>query len=424
LEVQIVDAPLRILILEDNPSDAEITQYELQEAGIAFTAKVVTGEHDFVRELRAFSPDIILSDYDLPRYDGAAALAEVKKQRPEVPFILVTGAVTEERAIEMLTSGAKDYVMKNRLTRLVPAIKRVLAEAEEVRARNEAEDKLRRAYAELEVKVKERTAALEAEIEQRKRAEETLRESEERLSSVLDGARDAIARLNLQTGRYAYFSRASEEVYGFTPAEMMAMSYDEAPERVHPDDRAVLAAARLQAGEIGSAQYDIRWRLKSGKYRWLSISISDTRDAKGRPLHRDGIARDINDRKAAEEALRESEERFRTIFEGNTDGMLIADPRTKAFVMGNPSICRMLGCRSEEISTMQLGDIHRQEDMSFVLDHFERLVSGRESTGEDIPVKKKDGSMFFADITANPITLSGKTYIVGSFRKIAQRNRL
>jgi len=104
--------------------------------------------------------------------------------------------------------------------------------------------------------------------------------------------------------------------------------------------------------------------------------------------------------------------------------MLIADPRTKEFVMGNASICRMLGCRSEEISTMQLADIHRQGDMPFVLDHFERMVSGKENTGEEIPVKRKDGSVFFADITANPITLSGMTYIVGSFRKITRRNRL
>jgi PAS domain S-box-containing protein len=132
---------------------------------------------------------------------------------------------------------------------------------------------------------------------------------------------------------------------------------------------------------------------------------------------------DITEHKRAEEVLRESEERFRAIFEGNTDGMLIADPQNKAFVMGNPAICRMLACRLEEIPTMGVANIHRQEDMPFVLDHFERLVSGRENTGEDVPVKRKDGSVFFADVTANPITLSGKTYVVGSFRDITERKR-
>jgi CheY-like chemotaxis protein len=96
---------LRLLILEDNPVDAELVQFELQEAGLDFTAKVVVTEEDFVRELQEFSPDLILSDYDLPRYNGALALAESKRRCPDIPFILVTGAVTEDRAIEIHPGG-------------------------------------------------------------------------------------------------------------------------------------------------------------------------------------------------------------------------------------------------------------------------------------------------------------------------------
>jgi DNA-binding response OmpR family regulator len=107
-----MNRPLRVLILEDNPQDADLIQFELKEAGIAPAGKVVTEENEYIRELRTSCPDIILSDYDLPRYNGALALAEAKKQCPEVPFILVTGAVTEDRAIEILTSGAMDYVLK------------------------------------------------------------------------------------------------------------------------------------------------------------------------------------------------------------------------------------------------------------------------------------------------------------------------
>ena len=99
IRVMAMDRELRILILEDNPADAEIIQFEIQEAEIVFTAKVVTDEADFIRGLQDFAPDIILSDYDLPRYNGAAALVEAKKRRPDVPFILVTGAMTEEKAI-------------------------------------------------------------------------------------------------------------------------------------------------------------------------------------------------------------------------------------------------------------------------------------------------------------------------------------
>lgn len=172
---------IRILILEDNPVDAELVQFELQEADIDFTAKVVTTESDFISELQKFSPDIILSDYDLPQYNGALALAEAKKSCPDIPFILVTGAVTEDRAINILTGGAKDYVMKSRLNRLAPAVQRALEEAEEHRARKQAEQELRDAHHDLEKQVAERTADLQKHIEHRLQIEDDLRRYSQRL---------------------------------------------------------------------------------------------------------------------------------------------------------------------------------------------------------------------------------------------------
>jgi PAS domain S-box-containing protein len=135
---------LRILILEDNPTDTELIQFELQEAGFIFTSKMVMAEKDFVRELQEFSPDLILSSYDLPKYNGALALAETISRRPDTPFILVTGAIGEDRAIELLAQGAKDYVLKTRLQqRLAPAVRRALAEAEEQKARKKMDETLR-----------------------------------------------------------------------------------------------------------------------------------------------------------------------------------------------------------------------------------------------------------------------------------------
>jgi DNA-binding NtrC family response regulator len=126
-----------ILILEDNPADAELIQFELEEGRLSFTAKVVMTEKDYVCELRECPPDLILSDYDLPQYNGALALAEARRRCPDTPFILVTGAVSKDRAIEIRTQGAKDYVLKTRLQqRLVPAVRRALAEAEEHRKRS------------------------------------------------------------------------------------------------------------------------------------------------------------------------------------------------------------------------------------------------------------------------------------------------
>ena len=176
---------IRVLILEDNPADAELVQFELEEAGFAFISKVVMTEEDFVHEIQEYCPDLILSDYDLPKYSGALALAEVRRSCPDTPFILVTGAVSEDRAIEILTQGAKDYVLKNRLQqRLVPAIRRALAEADERRARKQAEAELKEAYKTLEEKVKIRTADLEFEMAVRKRTEQVLLGSEEQLKKL------------------------------------------------------------------------------------------------------------------------------------------------------------------------------------------------------------------------------------------------
>ncbi|MCE5261925.1 MAG: PAS domain S-box protein [Deltaproteobacteria bacterium] len=173
---------LRFLILEDSPADAELMQFELHEAGFLFDSKVVETERDFVRELQEFSASLILSDYDLPKYSGALALAEAKKRCPDTPFILVTGAVTEDRAIDILTQGAKDYVLKSRLQqRLAPAVQRALAEAKEQRARKKAEEELREAHRNLEDQVAERTADLRREVEHRRQIEQSLLRYTERL---------------------------------------------------------------------------------------------------------------------------------------------------------------------------------------------------------------------------------------------------
>ena len=223
---------LRILILEDNPDDAEMVRFELQEAGLAFTAKVVMTEKEFIHELDELSPDLILSDYDLPRYSGDLALAEARKRRPDTPFILVTGAIGEDRAIQILTQGAKDYVLKNRLRqRLVPAVRRALAESEEHRARQRAEAELRETHRTLEERVQIRTAELEAEMAARKSSEAALQKSEETFRLLVENAPDAI--YVHADARFVYLNPAAVKLFGAERAEHLIGSC--IMERYSPD---------------------------------------------------------------------------------------------------------------------------------------------------------------------------------------------
>lgn len=140
---------LRVLLLEDATADAELMQHELRKAGLTFTATRVETQEEFMRALSDHAPHIILADYKLPHFDGLTALAIAQEKCPDVPFVFVTGTMGDERAVEALQQGADDYILKDRMSRLGPAVRRAL---EEARIRNEkraAEAKLREQLEEL-----------------------------------------------------------------------------------------------------------------------------------------------------------------------------------------------------------------------------------------------------------------------------------
>lgn len=151
---------LRILILEDSDLDAELIVRELKRAAIEFDSRRVQTRSDFAREIAQFQPTLILSDYMLPAFDGAQALALAKELCLGVPVILISGAVGEETAVELLKNGATDFVLKDHLDRLVPTVQRALREVDQCNARRQAEADLRVLNEQLEQRVAERTREL------------------------------------------------------------------------------------------------------------------------------------------------------------------------------------------------------------------------------------------------------------------------
>jgi PAS domain S-box-containing protein/putative nucleotidyltransferase with HDIG domain len=145
-------------------------------------------------------------------------------------------------------------------------------------------------------------------------------------------------------------------------------------------------------------------------------------DAAGHPQVRTTLV-DLTIRKQGEEALKESEQKFRDIFHNAMDGILLVDPATKKFFLANPMISEMLGYSPQELENLEVMDIHPEKDLPLVMAQFDRLASQAEKVmlAPDIPVKRKDGRVFFADISAFPVTMGGQTYLAGFFRDVTQR---
>src|SRR6267142_3816777 len=132
-------APGRMLILDDDPLSAELLKLKLSGEWPACAFMTAAGQEDFEAAIRKDACDLVISDYLIPGYSGLEALAFARKQCPDIPFIIFSGTIGDEVAVESLKAGANDYVLKDRPARLVPAIRHVLNHAEESRRRKRAE---------------------------------------------------------------------------------------------------------------------------------------------------------------------------------------------------------------------------------------------------------------------------------------------
>jgi len=122
---------IKILILEDNQSDADLLQRELKKSGLVYTSEIVQTRQEFESSLENFKPDLILADYSLPSFDGDTAFDIKQKAYPDIPFIIISGFIGEENAVELIKNGVTDYALKDKLFTLPLKIERALKEAEE-----------------------------------------------------------------------------------------------------------------------------------------------------------------------------------------------------------------------------------------------------------------------------------------------------
>ena len=237
-----------------------------------------------------------------------------------------------------------------------------------------------------------------------KESEEALEKSEERFRSVLENSRDVIYRVDIKSGLYEYLSPSAEEVVGYSPAELMAQDAKAALDMVNPEDVATLSNAIKHLGETGFATADYRQGTKNGEYRWLSNSMAIVKNSDGQPLYRIGNIRDITANKKMENALRESEEKFRLLVSSVKDYAIFMIDPSGNIVSWNEGAKNIKGYDAAEIIGKHFSRFYTPEDVETGKPNHDLKIALTEGRFEEEgPRVRKDGSTFQANVIITPI---------------------
>jgi len=311
-----MDKEVKVLLIEDVATDAELALRELRKSGIVCVSRRVDNEKDLRRELLEFKPDVILSDFSLSgTFDGKRALVISQELAPNTPFIFVSGTIGEENAIESLKKGATDYVLKTNLLRLSNAVLRALEEAE-----------LRQLQQKAEREVEEQRAFLRKVID---------------LDKSMIFAKD-------RKGRFVLANEAVAEVFGVTVDDLMGKTnadFIPDPEMVKNYQRDELEVMDTQTEKFFP---EVKIRDVSGNVRWLQTVISPIISSDSKADMILAVGTDITERKKMEDKLRHSIERFETISQATNDAVWDWDLETDS-LWWNESFKDLFGYQENEI---------------------------------------------------------------------------
>ncbi len=407
---------LRILHLEDEKNDVELVQAVLEEEGFNCHVTHVETRSDFIAALERDVFDIILADYKLPSFDGLSALAIALKKDPLVPFVFVSGVMGEDLAIESLKNGATDYVLKQRLSRLVPAVKRALTESEERNELKKAEEELRNYQENLEELIEERTAKLEE-------ANKLLQRKEQEIRLIADNVPAFLAYVD-KDGIYRFVNRSYEERYGILRQEIIGRHLRSVVgEHFYESIKGEVDAAL--SGERVAYEKSIEFR--PGETRWVSINYVPDADEAGniRGFYTLGI--DITERMRAEEALRESELRYREVFDNTSECIFLLDVTNDGrfkFAGFNPAEEKSVGFSNAEVSDKFVEEIVPEEVSRDIIAKYRQCIEAGTIIEYDEVINLPVGRRDFHTILIPVHNGAGRIYrIVGMAHDITDRKR-
>jgi len=373
----------RILLVEDMLADAELARHELNRVLPNAATRLVDNEPDYRQALEIFRPDLIISDFEMPGFDGLTALKIAIEITPITPVIILTGSMNEDIAVECMKAGAADYVIKEHIKRLGQAVINAL---EKKKIRKEKEE-----------------------------ASELLHRSEEMYHIMFANNPQPMMIYDSETMAILEVNETAVSVYGYSVPEFLSMTIkDIRPPEDIPDLLKVVEGPR-------DNYYPSReWRHVKKNGDLINVEIvSHGIYYNNRPA-RHVLIKDITDRKRAEEALKQSEERFRNLFQNNLTVMLVIDPDTGRIMDSNKSAEQYYGWTHEQLMTMRIQDINIMGDS--LASDLEKAKAHKQIRFE-LRHKKADGSVREVEVFASSITIQEKVLLHTVIHDITDRKK-
>lgn len=376
--------PLRVVLVEDNPLDAELIVATLKRAGYALSFERVDLPEDFKRQLRYGNPDLILCDHNLHGWTGSDALKILREIKDDVPFVIVTATLGDEAAVEYIKSGASDYILKHRLDRLPAVVGQVL---------------------------REKTHRVEE-----KKLHDLLVTAKRDWELTFDAVPDPVFLLDHEW-RVLRANEVATKTLGKRFQDLIGQLFYE----------------QVQ-GSVEDSGWHRLASLMEGREQRMDITVSrlnktfDTyciplRDATGQIARFVLTLRDVTDQQRAEAELKASEEQYRLLFESNPHPMWVFDRETLGFLAVNDAAVKHYGYTYDDFRKMTVKEIRAPEEWPKLLDDIARKHGGLDSSGE-WNHRTKEGRIITVEITSHEITFLGRNGVLVLSHDVTERKRM
>lgn len=381
---------LKVLMVEDNPNDAKLIAIELGR-NYELTIHRVEKEENFVKELNSFNPNIILSDYTLPYFDGMRALILTQHINPLLPFILITGSINEETAVAVMKAGADDYIIKDNLHRLNTSVDSAIKKKKALKEK------------------------LDTEL--------ALKEAEERYRGIFENTVVGIYRTSVD-GKILLANPALIKMLGFNSFEELASRNLEKNGFDINYPRESFKAQMEKSGEFIGIQS--AWKKVDGTIIYVRESARAIKNENGKTLYYEGVVEDITQQKWTEIELQKAESKYKLLFMNSNDAIFILDE--DSFIECNPKAGIMFNCSPEELL------MHKPWEISpeYQPDGIESIKKSKEKISaalSGIPQcfewqhKRCGGQIFDTEINLNLFELDNKKLLQAMVRDISDRKR-